>query len=133
MMMLKKLLREFLCFFRRLLGTEQIQQQLRWQQQQQQWRQQQMLLTLGNTLKYSLMNPEKVKSTTTYRRCAEIVSLLSPMDIDSGRYVRVGKDYDGGYVMLDNFQREMVDAAYSFGISDDVSWDEYIAKSGIEV
>jgi hypothetical protein len=133
MITLKNALQPFLSFFRRILGIEQIQQQLRQQQQQQLQQHQLTLLTLGNTLKYSSMDSETVEATTTYRRCAEIVSLLSPMDVAGGRYIRVGRDYDGGYVMLDHFQQKKVDVAYSFGIFDDISWDEAIAKQGVDV
>lgn len=45
--------------------------------------------------------------------------------------VRIGRDYDGGYVFLDDFERTSL--AYSFGISDDVSCDMGLAERGIEV
>jgi hypothetical protein len=48
-------------------------------------------------------------------------------------YVRMGKKFDGGYVMLDSFNRQNVDAAYSFGIDNDVSWDLDMARRGIDV
>jgi len=108
-------------------------QQVHLQQQQQYWQQQQQLLALGNGLKYFFTDPEAVKATTTYKRCAQIVSLLSPMDLEGAKYSRVGKDFDGGYVMLDDFQSGAVDAAYSFGIGNDVSWDVEIADRGIDV
>lgn len=44
--------------------------------------------------------------------------------------LRIGRAYDGGYVMVDDFDNCV---AYSFGISDDVSWDFDIAKRGIDV
>ena len=125
----KLLLRPLLLFIRRLLGIEQIQQQLLEQNQLHQ----RTLLTLGNTLKYSSLDSKSRDATATYRRCSEIVSLLSPMDVAGGEYTRVGRDYDGGYVMLDDFQGKEIDAAYSFGIRDDVSWDASIAKLGIDV
>lgn len=55
------------------------------------------------------------------------------MDVEGAKYSRVGKDFDGGYVMLEDFEAATVDAAYSFGIADDVSWDEEIADRGIDV
>jgi hypothetical protein len=114
--------KRLLSIFRRLLGTEQILQQ-----------QQKILLMSENALNYSLLDPEKLKSTITYKRCSEIISLLSPMDLKGEKYVRVGGSYDGGYVLVDNFQMGKVDAAYSFGIGNDVSWDEDIANLGIDV
>jgi hypothetical protein len=127
--MLKILRQRFLRFFRHLLGTGQILQQEQWVSQYQQ----KALLTFGNALKYSSTDPEKVEMTVANKRCAEIVSLLSPMDVKGEKYIRVGKDYDGGYIMLDDFQKKKTDAAYSLGIGQDVSWDEAIANRGIDV
>lgn len=45
--------------------------------------------------------------------------------------VRVGKSTDGGYVMLDDFERN--EACYSFGIGAEVSWEENMAAKGMEV
>ena len=45
--------------------------------------------------------------------------------------IRVGEEADGGYVMGDVFSK--VDAAYSFGIADDVTWDKGIANRSIPV
>ena len=96
-------------------------------------RQQQLLLEALSLLKYSVIDLDKVRSSITYQRCAEIVALLTPMDVEGGRYIRVGRDNDGGYVMLDNFTGSTTEAAYSFGISNDVSWDEAMAARGIDV
>lgn len=122
-------------FIKRFLGTDQLdkQQKLLKKQLKQLERQRLLLLEVRALLKYSVIDQDRVKSSTTYKRCAEIVSLLSPMDIKGGQYARYGRDYDGGYVMLDNFQEESVEIAYSFGISGDVSWDEAVANRGINV
>lgn len=45
--------------------------------------------------------------------------------------IRVGEKNDGGYIMLDDFDIKGI--AYSFGISDDVSWDEAMVKKGFQV
>jgi len=76
---------------------------------------------------------EHLKQSSSYKQCAQTISLLSPMDVIDGRYVRVGCDGDGGYVMLDQFDGKQIDAAYSFGIGNNVSWDESIAEFGIDV
>ena len=129
----------FLSFIRRAVGQKQTLQQLQvlqrqhQLQQQQYWQQQQQLLALANGLQYLFTDSKAVKATTTYQRCAQIISLLSPMDVEGAKYSRVGKDFDGGYVMLADFEAATIDAAYSFGIADDVSWDEEIADRGIEV
>jgi hypothetical protein len=130
--MLKKLRQKFLDFLRQLIGTSQIRQQLQLMEINMR-QQKEMFLVLSNALKYSFADQEDVKTSVTYQRCAEIISLLSPMDIAGGKFVRVGKNNDGGYVMLDDLKKETIDAAYSFGISNDVSWDESIAARGIDV
>lgn len=45
--------------------------------------------------------------------------------------VRVGQYWDGGYIMLNDFIGKKF--AYSFGIGDDVSWDEWIANRYLDV
>ncbi len=45
--------------------------------------------------------------------------------------IRLGRDSDGGYVLIDDFSG--VGAALSFGIFDDVSWDLDIAQRNIRV
>lgn len=49
------------------------------------------------------------------------------------KWCRVGKSYDGGYIMLDDFARTEKKIAYSFGINRDVSWDLDMAKRDYEV
>ena len=117
----------FLSFIRRAVGQKQTLQQLQVLQQQQQ------LLALAHGLQYLFTDSKAVKATTAYQRCPQIISLLSPMDVEGAKYSRVGKDFDGGYVMLADFEAATIHAAYSFGIADDVSWDEEIADRGIEV
>lgn len=133
---MKSILRALLRLARRLLGTEQILQAQRQQldyQRRSFGELKQQLLKANSLLKYSLVDPERVRASATYKRCAELISLLMPMDVAGGSYVRVGRPFDGGYVMLDNFSGNSVAAAYSFGISNDVSWDEAIAARGIDV
>ena len=58
-----------------------------------------------------------------------VLRLLRPMTVLGVEKVRLGRMHDGGYVMLNAFSQ--VQAAYSFGINDDVSWDLDIARKGI--
>lgn len=44
---------------------------------------------------------------------------------------RIGKHNDGGYVLADYFVKDKI--AYSFGISNDVSWDRDMAERNFEV
>lgn len=69
--------------------------------------------------------PEKAR---WFRRLKQ---LLSVKEVKGIPLVRIGRDYDGGYIMPDDFNSTL--RAYSFGISNDVSWDKDIASRGIEV
>jgi hypothetical protein len=64
-------------------------------------------------------------------RVLSLLSLLKPVGVVGESRVRVGRDGDGGYVMIDDFRD--IDGAVSLGVGDDVSWDEQIAGYGIEV
>lgn len=60
-----------------------------------------------------------------------ILKSLEPMRSVERQKIRIGKECDGGYVMLDDF--DGITAAYSIGICDEVSWDLYMAERGIDV
>lgn len=70
-------------------------------------------------------------TTDATHRARGILRLLRPHDLVGARKVRLGRFFDGGYVMIDLFKS--VKAAYSLGINDDVSWDLDIANRGIPV
>jgi hypothetical protein len=55
--------------------------------------------------------------------------LLRPHRLEGATKTRLGRFYDGGYVMVDRF--EGIEAAYSLGINDDTSWDMDVALRGI--
>lgn len=60
-----------------------------------------------------------------------LLRMLRPYKVLNRDKTRIGRLFDGGYVMLDDL--EGVSAAYSFGINDDVTWDLDIARRGIPV
>ena len=66
-------------------------------------------------------------STDFYRLLLQEFQVVNPI---GKAFCRIGNEYDGGYIMLDDFQGGI---AYSFGINTDVSWDEDIANRGYEV
>lgn len=70
-------------------------------------------------------------SDRVQRTVLNIMKKLEPMKAVDCRKIRIGKECDGGYVMLDDF--EGINAAYSIGICDEVSWDLNIADRGIDV
>ena len=59
----------------------------------------------------------------------KLARFFSPRAAVGHRKVRLGRQNDGGYVMLEDF--EGVGAAFSFGIGDDSSWDLDVANRGI--
>ena len=61
----------------------------------------------------------------------DVLRLLRPHRLVGAQKVRIGRFFDGGYVMLDRF--DGVGIAYSLGINDDVSWDLDMAARGISI
>jgi hypothetical protein len=80
----------------------------------------------------NILEPSVMEVPEKSRYFHDLRALLRVMDIvGHTEYVRVGRDNDGGYIMPDYFGSCRI--AYSFGISDDVSWDCDIARRGIDV
>lgn len=65
-------------------------------------------------------------------RTRNVLRLISPHDATDNHLCRFGRNHDGGYVLLDDILASD-GIAYSFGISDDVSWDYELAERGYEV
>ena len=61
-------------------------------------------------------------------RVAALLSRLQPFTALNLKLIRLGKPGDGGYIMHEDFGE--IDAAYSMGIANDVSWDAEIARRG---
>lgn len=62
----------------------------------------------------------------------DLKTALKLYKIDGCECARVGlPGRDGGYVMLNNFSESSI--AYSFGICDDVSWDNIMAEMGYDI
>ena len=80
----------------------------------------------------------KVKTTRRYKFITqseyyhEIWKLLHISKAEGHELVRMGRNNDGGYIMLDDFSSDDK-IAYSFGISRDVSWDKAMASRGYDV
>ena len=60
-----------------------------------------------------------------------VLQMMRPYDLLDTPLVRIGRNFDGGYIMAEKF--DGVDTAYSLGINDDVSWDFDIAQRGIDI
>lgn len=61
----------------------------------------------------------------------ELQTLLMVGKAEGFDLVRIGRDNDGGYISLNDFEEGNI--AYSFGISNDVSWDKDMASRGYDV
>ena len=49
-------------------------------------------------------------------------------DVKNKSYIRVGNNSDGGYVMLNDFKG--IDGVLSFGVGENITWEEDIADTG---
>lgn len=65
------------------------------------------------------------------REILQTLSLLEPKKAEEFSKMRVGRDNDGGYVMLDDFAR--ISKALSLGIAEDDSWDLEMVSRGMRV
>lgn len=63
-----------------------------------------------------------------YKDIADLFVIKAAENVELQRY---GEDNDGGYILANCFSEKSI--AYSFGISDDVSWDAAMAKKGFDV
>jgi FkbM family methyltransferase len=70
-------------------------------------------------------------SSGTGQRASLLLRMLEPLDVADGTFGRLGRDHDGGYVMV--IDKLTGGVAYSLGISDDVSWDRSMADRGYDV
>lgn len=76
--------------------------------------------------------PIKVNTTLEYYELLR--SILKIKRVTGKNFVRIGRPHDGGYIMVDNFSMPYGEGiAYSFGISNDVSWDSDMAARGYDV
>lgn len=87
------------------------------------------VISIESSLKY--LNDSEGRTGRWEKHCQEIRKLLHIYGVNGYQLVRVGGRHDGGYIMLDDFEK--IRLAYSFGISNDVTWDRDIADKGIDV
>ncbi len=80
----------------------------------------------------NIMAPDILRADNKADHFSEIKSLLKVKTVSAFAFVRIGRNNDGGYIMLDDFSEDM--KAYSIGICDDMSWDKDIhEKYGMDV
>ncbi|MCL2540447.1 MAG: FkbM family methyltransferase [Firmicutes bacterium] len=74
----------------------------------------------------------KARGTWKFADHAKAINkLLVPKTPEGKSFVRIGRDHDGGYVMVDDFKKDS--AAYSIGIWKDTSWDVDVEKRNMDV
>lgn len=90
------------------------------------------LIILESMLQESQLSDTDQISSLKFSFIERMRGLFPVMYVDGGyRFVRIGRQNDGGYVMVDDFKNRRI--AYSIGIADDVSWDSDMAKRGFDV
>lgn len=75
--------------------------------------------------------PTQLWAPEVNERVRQTLSALRPFRLADVAKVRLGRDIDGGYVVIDDFAE--TDAVISLGIGDDVSWDLAMADRGMRV
>ena len=96
-----------------------------------------MLRRVKQAVKKYLIKRWKLKPIATYNFITsveyyrELQKLLHISKPEGFELVRIGREHDGGYILLDDFHAG--DIAYSFGICNDVSWDKDMASRGCDI
>ena len=73
----------------------------------------------------------KDKKYSNNNKNNNLISILKPMNVIGNKKIRIGSKNDGGYVLLDDFKQ--IKYAYSFGISNEISFDKELADKNIDV
>jgi len=123
------MLKYIINIIRKIIGTQQIYNEIQIIQKK---NQKQMLL-LSNAIAVLMMDKKIIEESIIYDKTKKLVSLLEPKKVNAQQFIRIGKKNDGGYVMLNNEAFKQSKIAYSFGISNDTSWDETIANYGKDI
>lgn len=90
------------------------------------------LVRLESILQKNMLALESQRGSQEYAFIMRMRSLFPLVEVEHEKeFIRIGRENDGGYVMLDDFEGKKI--AYSFGIADDVSWDMDMAKRGLDV
>ena len=71
------------------------------------------------------------KYNYTMKEKYDIINILHSQDIKEKKKIRIGRNNDGGYILLDDF--ENVKIAYSFGIANEISFEKNLADKNIDV
>lgn len=90
------------------------------------------VLQLEYLIQSNLLNIQDLRNSSSYQFIQRMRALFPLANVNhSNGFVRMGREHDGGYIMLNDFFNRKI--AYSFGIAQDVSWDADIANCGLDV
>jgi len=67
----------------------------------------------------------------TIKNKSSIYQIIKPKKVLGKKKIRIGEKSDGGYILLNDFDN--IKIAYSFGISDEISFDKDLADKNIDV
>ena len=74
-----------------------------------------------------LQNQKRFKN----KRKLNIYDLIRPMEVLGHKKIRIGRNSDGGYILLDDLKN--IKIAYSFGINNEFSFDKDLSDKNIDV
>ena len=83
----------------------------------------------------TLISNQQIEAILSYlynkKNNSSIYQLLKPKTILGKKKVRIGRNQDGGYILLNDF--ENIKIAYSFGINNEISFDKDLADKNIDI
>ena len=83
------------------------------------------LVIVNNAINTTFLSPD------LQTQIRVLLRLLRPVRIDEFAKIRVGSEFDGGYIQLDDYKR--LSLALSLGIANNDDWDVATARRGIPV
>lgn len=89
-------------------------------------------INIESDIKQKIYDVENDSLNETLMQIKELLRVYSVKNAEE-KFVRLGKENDGGYVMYDYFPTDKCKIAYSFGISNDVSWDLDMASKDYDI
>jgi hypothetical protein len=89
------------------------------------------LMKEKQNLLFTLRKYDIITKNLKTKNKTDLINLFQPKDVIGKGKIRIGRKYDGGYVILNDFKN--VKIAYSFGISREISFDKGLADKNIDV
>ena len=84
-----------------------------------------------NLIDLKLIKILKNQKTLINKRKMNLYDFIRPREVLGHKKIRIGRKADGGYILLDDLRN--IKIAYSFGISNEISFDNDLSKKNIDV